>query len=98
MPQDLVSRVVDQYDTAVAHADQATGELLDRLRKLDLYDLEEDPGETRNLVTERPEVAQDLARRLPEQLPPAQRAAPAALPAPVDAEEAAQLRALGYAE
>ena len=33
-------------------------------RELELYDLEEDPGETKNLVDERPEVARRLKERL----------------------------------
>jgi len=34
-PPDLVQRVIDQYDTAIANVDAAVGELLDRLRPLE---------------------------------------------------------------
>ena len=38
IPEDLVQRVVDQYDTAVANLDEQIGVLLDRLREMGLYD------------------------------------------------------------
>lgn len=38
IPDDLVRKVVDQYDTAIANLDEAIGDLLDRLGELDLYD------------------------------------------------------------
>jgi len=60
----------------------------------ELYDLADDPGETRDLAALRPDVAQELARELA-----ARRAAGAAAPlaAEHDAEIAEGLRALGYA-
>jgi arylsulfatase A-like enzyme len=38
VPRDLVRRVVDQYDTAIANLDEEVGALLDRLKQRDLYD------------------------------------------------------------
>jgi len=38
VPPDLVARVIDQYDTGVAHADEAIGELLDKLRALGRFE------------------------------------------------------------
>ena len=61
----------------------------------ELYDLERDPGETRNLFAEQPETARRLAERLATLLPgepePAKRPDPA-----LDEEAMAQLRSLGY--
>ncbi|MFH1998675.1 MAG: sulfatase, partial [Planctomycetota bacterium] len=37
-PKKLVKRVVNQYDTAVANVDKAIGELLDKLKAMELYD------------------------------------------------------------
>jgi arylsulfatase A-like enzyme len=38
IPWDLVQKVVDQYDTAVANLDEQIGVLLDRLRDMGMYD------------------------------------------------------------
>jgi len=64
--------------------------------ELELYDLQEDPGETRNLAGERPEVAADLRARLARWIE-----AGGSGPAPpeavrIDPEAERQLRSLGY--
>lgn len=38
IPADLVARVTDQYDTAVANVDAAVGSMLDRLQAMGIYD------------------------------------------------------------
>ncbi len=38
VPADLARKVIDQYDTAIANLDEAFGDLLERLRAMDLYD------------------------------------------------------------
>ncbi|MCZ6816562.1 MAG: sulfatase, partial [Planctomycetota bacterium] len=38
IPSDLVARVTDQYDTAVANVDAAIGSLLDKLESMGIYD------------------------------------------------------------
>ena len=55
----------------------------------ELYDLANDPGERRNLFSEKRELAAELKRLIPE-------GASAARRQPVDAEEARRLLALGY--
>jgi arylsulfatase A-like enzyme/Tfp pilus assembly protein PilF len=60
----------------------------------ELYDLEADPGETRNLVGEKPNVARGMKRTLEELLASQPRSE--AAPAPLDAETERRLRALGY--
>jgi arylsulfatase A-like enzyme len=67
-----------------------------RGRELELYDLEADPGETRNLVDERPEVAAFLRRRLWRWMEKAGPVAPAPAAVSVDGEAGDQLRSLGY--
>jgi arylsulfatase A-like enzyme len=64
--------------------------------ELELYDLKEDPGETRNLVAQRPEIAGRLKRELRDWI--ADGGAGAAAPAAVriDAQAEDQLRSLGY--
>jgi predicted Zn-dependent protease len=69
----------------------------------ELYDLKNDPGETRNLVAEQPTRAADLARQVAAiaspALPPAQGAPglSAVASAKADRETLARLQALGYA-
>jgi arylsulfatase A-like enzyme len=73
-------------------------------REPQVYDLAADPGETRNLFTERPEAAVMLHDALAAMLADGGRrhhelergARTAAVPAELDAEERARLRALGY--
>jgi arylsulfatase A-like enzyme len=55
----------------------------------ELYDLARDPKESRNLFSERPDVARRLARALPVEVE-------APNPTSPSAEEAAKLRSLGY--
>ncbi len=62
----------------------------------ELYDLAADPGETRNLAAERPEVARRLRRQLLERVRAATRAPSPLSPEPADDEAAARLRSLGY--
>lgn len=38
IPEDVRKLVIDQYDTAIAHVDEAVGELVAELRRLGLYD------------------------------------------------------------
>jgi arylsulfatase A-like enzyme/cytochrome c-type biogenesis protein CcmH/NrfG len=57
----------------------------------ELYDLAIDPGETRNLIGERPSDASALSRLLD-----AAQKAPAAAPAAIDPDARARLEALGY--
>jgi len=68
------------------------------LHKLEpaLYDVEADPGETRNLAAERPEQMARLRERL-ESLLAAAPSAPEDAERAMSPEELAQLRALGYA-
>lgn len=61
-----------------------------------LYDVLADPGEARNLADERPEVVERLRGRLEELLAESPEA-PGDAATPVSPEEAARLRALGYA-
>jgi Flp pilus assembly protein TadD len=63
---------------------------------VELYDVQEDPGETRNLADEQPEVRADLAR-LYHQVLASQPALESELRA-LDADEAEQLAALGYVD
>jgi len=60
----------------------------------ELYAWRGDPGETRNLVDERPERADELAATLREHLPPLD--SPGAFETPDDPELEAQLEDLGY--
>jgi arylsulfatase A-like enzyme/Tfp pilus assembly protein PilF len=74
-----------------------TGVVRDRLKLIDLpvpelYDLESDPGEQRNLYPRQRDRARDLETRL-DQI--AKAASPAAA-APIDADAEARLRSLGY--
>jgi hypothetical protein len=66
--------------------------------ELELYDLEKDPGETKNLIDQHPDIAAPLKRRLSRWI--ADSGSGAAVPAAVHVEEAAedQLRSLGYLE
>jgi len=61
---------------------------------VELYDVQEDPSETRNLADERPEVRDEFARLYDQLL--ASQPARAAEPRELDADEAHQLAALGY--
>ena len=63
---------------------------------VELYDVQEDPGETRNLADEKPEVRADLDR-LYHQVLASQPALESELRA-IDADEAEQLAALGYVD
>ena len=65
-------------------------------RELELYDLEEDPGETWNLIDERPEVAAPLKKQLLRWIAAggSGSGAPEAVRVEPQAEE--QLRSLGY--
>jgi hypothetical protein len=65
-------------------------------RELELYDLEADPGETRNLVDERPEVAALLKARLWRWMANGGPAAPAPAAVRVEDQAEEQLRSLGY--
>jgi arylsulfatase A-like enzyme/Tfp pilus assembly protein PilF len=62
-----------------------------RLPEPELYDLEADPGETRNLASEQPSRYEDLAGAVPAAALEGLEAAP------LDGEAAARLRSLGYA-
>ncbi len=69
-----------------------------RGRELELYDLQADPHETRNLVDERPDVAAFLERKLWRWM---ENGGPAAPPPPeirVEGQAEEQLRSLGYIE
>ncbi|MCC6409473.1 MAG: sulfatase [Planctomycetes bacterium] len=66
--------------------------------KHELYDLEADPREKRNLIAEKPELARTLEERL-SRFEADSRAGPEqAAPVEVSAEELETLRALGYAD
>ena len=67
-------------------------------RELELYDLEADPGETRNLVDERPEVAALLKRRLWRWMAKGVPATPPPAEVRVEGQAEEQLRSLGYIE
>jgi arylsulfatase A-like enzyme len=74
-----------------------TGVVRDRVKLIDLpvpelYDLQSDPGERRNLYPQQRDRARDLETRLDEIAKGAATPAPAA----IDADAAARLRALGY--
>ncbi|HEX9636921.1 MAG TPA: sulfatase-like hydrolase/transferase [Acidobacteriota bacterium] len=68
-----------------------------RTTKPELYDLADDPGETRNLYGERPQVARDLEAHLDRVRQRIGASETPAEPAELDPETLAQLRALGYA-
>ena len=75
-----------------------TGVVADRLKLIDLpvpelYDLDADPGEQRNLYAPQRARARDLETRL-DQI--ARGGSPAAPSAPIDADADARLRSLGY--
>lgn len=70
----------------------------DESRRIELYDLDADPGERRNLAEERPELRDRLLRELDARL---ERAARAAVPVPerqLAEEEIRALRELGYVD
>ena len=67
-------------------------------RELELYDLEADPHETRNLIDERPEVAAPLERRLWSWMAKAGPTAPPPAQVRVEGQAEEQLRSLGYIE
>ena len=67
-------------------------------RGLELYDLEADPRETRNLIDERPEVATLLERRLWRWMANGGPAAPTPAEVRVEGQAEEQLRSLGYVE
>lgn len=62
----------------------------------ELYNLAEDPGETRNLLEERPEVADDLRSRLLERLDDLSSAPPFPGGERISSEQAEMLSSLGY--
>ena len=64
-----------------------------------LYDLEADPGETRNAIQEHPQVAERLGQELDAFLAENWRSAPAGgAPVPFDPLERELLRQLGYVD
>ena len=67
-----------------------------RGRELELYDLAADPGETRNLADERPEVAGPLKEQLWRWIADGGAAAPAPEGVKADRQAEEQLRSLGY--
>jgi arylsulfatase A-like enzyme/cytochrome c-type biogenesis protein CcmH/NrfG len=62
----------------------------------ELYDLQDDPGETQNLASANPQRADALERALRDLQTRSSRSAAAAAPRPVDPEAEERLRALGY--
>jgi arylsulfatase A-like enzyme len=64
----------------------------------ELYDLASDPGETRNVVAEHPELAARLSERIGRWRAEHRHARPPAPQRTVSPEEEAMLRALGYVE
>jgi len=70
-----------------------------RFGRLALYDLEADPGETRNAIQEHPQVAERLGQELDAFLAENWRSAPAGgAPVPFDPLERELLRQLGYVD
>jgi arylsulfatase A-like enzyme len=65
-------------------------------RELELYDLQEDPGETKNLIDERPQVAAPLERRLQQWIVEGGGGAGIPTAARIDSQAEEQLRSLGY--
>jgi arylsulfatase A-like enzyme len=65
-------------------------------RELELYDLEADPGETRNVIDERPEVAALLKRQLWRWMANGGPVAPPPAEVRVEGQAEEQLRSLGY--
>jgi arylsulfatase A-like enzyme len=65
-------------------------------RELELYDLAEDPGETKNLIDERPQVAAPLKERLWQWIEEGGAGAEVPEAVRVDANAEEQLRSLGY--
>jgi arylsulfatase A-like enzyme len=72
------------------------GAALDAPRKTRLYDLQDDPGERRDLLDLRPETAAHLRLRLAELRAKAALAPSAPAANPPDAEQLERLRSLGY--
>jgi arylsulfatase A-like enzyme len=64
----------------------------------ELYDLQVDPDETRNIIAERQDIAQDLDRRLTEWRNSFEEAIPSDQAPEFDEAVTARLRALGYLE
>jgi arylsulfatase A-like enzyme len=64
-------------------------------RELELYDLQEDPGETRNVIDARPEVAGPLEDQLNRWMAESA-SGDAPKPVPIDRQAEEQLRSLGY--
>jgi arylsulfatase len=64
--------------------------------ELELYDLQEDPGETRNLAGERPEVAAQLRERLARWIGEGGTGSAAPTAVRIEPEAERQLRSLGY--
>lgn len=67
-------------------------------RELELYDLHEDPGETKNLIDEQPEVARLLWARLARWMEAGGTTARAPRTVRLDRKTEEQLRSLGYIE
>jgi arylsulfatase A-like enzyme len=63
-----------------------------------LFDLDEDPGETTNLLEERPDEARRLRAMLEAAMERAGAGAPEAADAPLDEQQIERLEALGYVE
>lgn len=78
---------------APVHAWRAAGLKYVKAPRPELYDLAQDPGEKTNRVAEQEARAHELDRKIEDVL---RRAPPPAAAAPIDAEAAERLRALGY--
>ncbi|HEV8578186.1 MAG TPA: sulfatase [Thermoanaerobaculia bacterium] len=65
-------------------------------RELELYDLQEDPGEKRNLIDERPDVARPLEKRLRRWMAGSRAGARAPEAVRIDPGTEERLRSLGY--
>jgi len=90
--------VHDNYEPGESYAIQSRRHKLIRNTELgsELFDLESDPYETRNLAGTRPELEQELSQRLTGQLERLRASALPGTPEPVDAEARRALEALGY--
>jgi len=66
--------------------------------ELELYDLQADPNETKNLIAEKPDVADHLKRELWSWMATSGAAGAAPAAVPLDHGTEARLRSLGYIE
>jgi arylsulfatase A-like enzyme len=69
-----------------------------KARHMELFDLEEDPGERRDLAEELPDRARSLRRELQDRVRSAQAGLSVELEAEIDDETREQLKSLGYLE